>query len=143
MNWGYKIVIFYSVFVVGILFMVFKSSTQKMDLVTTDYYAKELKYQDKIDEINRTNKLSEEVKYEIKADKILVTLPKDFLDKQVKGSLDLYCPSDARKDITQKFEGQNVQLIIPLTATTKGMYELHLFWQVNGENYYYEKKIFI
>ena len=53
MNWGYKILLVYLIFILGILFMVFKSSTQKTDLVTTDYYAKELKYQEKIDEMKQ------------------------------------------------------------------------------------------
>ena len=49
MNWGYKILFVYIAFIAGILLMVFKSSTQKRDLVTADYYAKELKYQERID----------------------------------------------------------------------------------------------
>jgi hypothetical protein len=143
MNWGYKITIFYSLFVLGILFMVFKSSTQNMDLVTTDYYAKELKYQEKIDEIKRVNDLKEEVNYSIKANQIVVNLPTFFLDKQINGTMDLYCPSDEKKDITQKFEGKNIQIIMPLPTQRKGLYELHLQWQANGVSYYYEKKIFI
>ena len=43
MSWGTKILIVFILFVGGILFMVIKSSIQKTDLVTTDYYAKELK----------------------------------------------------------------------------------------------------
>ena len=61
MNWGYKILLVYVVFVAGIMFLVFKSSSQKMDLVTTDYYAKELKYQQKIDAMNKVQKLSDTV----------------------------------------------------------------------------------
>lgn len=143
MNWGYKIIIFYSVFVIGILFMVFKSSTQKMDLVTTDYYAKELKYQDKIDEVNRTNALSEEVKYTIENNAITITLPKDFDGKQVNGKVDLYCPSDAKKDVTQAFEGMNKEVKLLFVKNTKGMYELQVTWQANNLTYYYQKKIFI
>jgi nitrogen fixation protein FixH len=123
--------------------MVFKSSTQKMDLVTTDYYAKELKYQDKIDEVNRTNALSEEVKYTIGNNAITIILPKDFEGKQVNGKIDLYCPSDETKDISQAFNGTNKQLSIPFVKTTKGLYELQITWQVDKVNYYYQKKIFI
>ena len=53
MNWGYKILLVFAVFVAGILFLVYKSSNQKMDLVTTDYYEKELKYQQKIDAMDK------------------------------------------------------------------------------------------
>ena len=56
MNWGYKIMIVYLVFVAGIAVMVYNSAMQNIDLVTPDYYAKELKYQEKIDETNVTKK---------------------------------------------------------------------------------------
>ena len=61
MNWGYKILMVYILFVAGIMVMVFMSSTQNTDLVTTDYYEKELVYQQKIDQISRTSALSAKV----------------------------------------------------------------------------------
>ena len=76
MNWGTKILIVYVAFIAGILMMVFKSSSQKTDLVTTDYYAKELKYQDKIDEMNRVAALSEPVGYTVKDNSLLIKFPK-------------------------------------------------------------------
>jgi nitrogen fixation protein FixH len=141
MNWGYKILFVYGIFIAGILFMVFKSSTQKIDLVTTDYYAKELKYQEKIDETNRVNALSEELRYEISNNEIAIYFPKDFSGKKITGTADLYCPSDEKKDISQSFSLQDAALIIK--TTNKGQQELHINWQVNGITYYFEKKIFI
>jgi hypothetical protein len=143
MSWGYKILIFYSAFVIGMLYMVFKSSSQKMDLVTTDYYAKELVYQEKIDEINRANALTEEIRYTVDDNVMTVTLPKDFTGKQVSGTVDLYCPSDAKKDLVQKFTGNAMQIKLPITKSTKGMYELQVTWQADNLKYYYKKKIFI
>ena len=51
MNWGHKIIAVYVVFIAGMIFLVFKSSRQNIELVTEDYYAKELVYQQKIDEL--------------------------------------------------------------------------------------------
>jgi len=85
MNCGYKILIVYAVFVSGIMFLVFKSFSQKMDLVTTDYYAKELKYQQKIDETNRVNTLSAPLICEIKDDELIIVFPKDFSGKNISG----------------------------------------------------------
>ena len=141
MNWGYKILFVYVFFIAGILFMVLKSSTQKMDLVTTDYYAKELKYQDKIDESNRVAALSEEVRYQINDKAIAIYFPKDFSGKKITGTANLYCPSDEQKDRTQNFLLQDEALIIP--TFNKGQFELHINWQANGITYYFEKKIFI
>ena len=58
MNWGYKILLVYAVFIAGILFLVYKASSQKMDLVTPDYYEQELKYQSQINATERANALS-------------------------------------------------------------------------------------
>ena len=41
MNWGYKIIVVYAVFISGMLFLAFKSTEQNIQLVTEDYYTKE------------------------------------------------------------------------------------------------------
>jgi hypothetical protein len=141
MNWGYKIFVVYAIFIAGILFMVFKSATQKIDLVTTDYYAKELKYQEKIDESNRVKALSEALQYQLKDNTITINFPKDFAAKKITGTVNLYCPSNEAKDITQNFSLQDAALIIK--TANKGQHELHISWQAAGVTYYFEKKIFI
>ena len=143
MNWGTKILIVYVVFISGILFMVFKSSTQKIDLVTTDYYAKELKYQDKIDEMNRVQALSAPVEFVIKDNALIIRFPKDFAGKKLTGEAVLYCPSDENKDLKINFSVQDEPVKINIPATNKGLHELHLSWQDGGITYYFEKKIFI
>lgn len=143
MNWGTKILIVYVVFISGILLMVFKSSTQKTDLVTTDYYAKELKYQEKIDEISRVSALSAPVGYAIKDNSLIIQFPKDFAGKKLVGEAVLYCPSDENKDIKQRFSVQDEPLQMVIPAANRGLYELHLSWQDGGVSYYFENKIII
>ena len=142
MNWGYKIIVVYAIFIAGILFMVFKSSSQKMDLVTTDYYAKELKYQQKIDEAKHTDALSEKIHSEIKGNQLLIHFPKDFNGKKIEGDVELYYPADEDKDIKQHFDivDSPLQMIIP--AGTKGLHELHITWNANRVPYYFEQKVF-
>ena len=143
MNWGYKILFVYVLFILGILFMVFKSSTQKTDLVTADYYARELKYQEKIDEMNRVVALSAPVEFSIKDNSLIIHFPADFAGKKLVGEAVLYCPSDENKDMKQKFTVQDAPVVLPVSSVKTGMYELHLSWQEAGVTYYFEKKIFI
>jgi nitrogen fixation protein FixH len=143
MSWGYKILLVYGIFVAGILFMVFKSSSQKMDLVTTDYYEKELKYQEKIDESGRTNALSESVRYEVKGNQMRIHFPKDFAGKKITGIAELYCPSNQARDVTKEFAIQDTALQIVIPAINRGQYELHITWQAEGVSYYFEKKLFL
>ncbi len=143
MNWGYRILVVYIIFVAGILFLVFKSSSQKMDLVTTDYYGKELKFQQQIDETKRADALSENIRYEIKSDQILIKFPKDFSGKKITGTAELYCPADENKDVNQIISLQDTLLKMPITPANRGLNELHIFWKVDGITYYFEKRIII
>lgn len=143
MSWGYKVLLMYLVFVSGILLMVFGSSSQKFDLVTDDYYAKELKYQAKIDEMGRVGALSAPVKCEYRDNSVWVEFPGDFEGKKLTGEALLYRPSDEKKDIRQQFAIQDEPLIIFLPQGAKGLYELHLNWQQGGVSYYLEKRIII
>ncbi len=143
MNWGTKILIVYITFVLGILFMVYKSSTQTTDLVTTDYYAKELKYQDKIDEIKRVSKLAAPVECGISDNALTIQFPKDFAGRQLAGEAVLYCPSDEKKDMKKNFTLKDEPLQMQIPAGNKGLYELHLSWKDGAVTYYFEKKIII
>ena len=143
MNWGYKILVVYGIFVLGIMFMVFKSSSQKMDLVTSDYYGKELKYQQIIDQTGRANELSEQVRYEIKDNVLQVFFPKDFAGKTVSGSVELYYPADENKDVKKDFSLQDTTFSMVISSANKGLHELHISWKADGKDYYLEKKIFI
>jgi hypothetical protein len=143
MNWGYKILIAYIVFVLGIVFLVFKSSSQKVDLVTTDYYDKELVYQQKIDAMNNVRNLSDTVQYGVRNSGLTIIFPKDFSGKTVAGNAVLYCPSDENRDITQNFSVKDLPVSVPIHITGKKEYELQLTWQSNGTSYYFEKKFLI
>lgn len=143
MNWGYKILMVYILFIAGIMVMVFKSSSENTDLVTPDYYEKELQYQQKIDETSRTSALSAKVTVELKEQMIHIQLPPEMTGKEVKANLLLYCPSDKRKDLKADFTTTDGRIRFPLPASSKGAFELKLNWIANGITYYHENKIFI
>lgn len=141
MNWGYKILIAYSIFVGGIVYLMIRSSGENTDLVTPDYYAQELKYQQKIDEAKRASDLPEKISYELQADKIIVRFPKFFNGTKLNGTILLYCPADKTRDIKQSFVSEDLTAALNFPLTVKGLYELQISWEANGQQYYYEKKI--
>ena len=143
MNWGYKILAVYIVFVIGILLLVLKTSTEKNDLVTTDYYAKELMYQQKIDESKRTNDLSAAPVIQFNGTRLQVHFPKEFAQKKLHGDILLYCPADEKRDVQQKFDVDDTELLMTLPPTKSGMYEMQISWEAAGVKYYFTQKIFI
>ncbi len=143
MNWGTKIIIVYILFVIGIMFLIFKSSNQNIDLVTPDYYAKELVYQNTIEARNRTNSLSEKIKVNQLDSFIVIQLPTEMSTSNVKASITLYCPSDKQKDVHFNQSTRNAMIHLPISTVSKGYYELQIDWNTNGQRYYYEDKLII
>jgi hypothetical protein len=141
MSWGYKIIIVYAVFVAGIMFMVFKSTSQKLDLVTDDYYGKELKFQQQIDQTGRAAALSENIKTEMKDGQLSVHFPKEFDGKTISGQLQLYFAADKDRDVTESFSVTTSTAVMAIPAKNKGPHELQVNCSVDGVTYYFTQKI--
>ncbi len=143
MNWGYKILTVYIIFIAGILFLVFKASSQNQDLVATDYYEQELKFQDRIDETDRTNALSAPITLEVCDKELTIKFPPEMAGAEVSAELLLYCIADKAKDVKKKFTTTDAVIHLPLSAKDQGLYEVKINWQANGEGYYFQRKLMI
>jgi hypothetical protein len=114
-----------------------------VDLVTADYYAEELKFQDKIDEHKNAAVLSSEIKVDFKDNVLTLTFPEEFKGKQLKGDLLLYYPADENKDIKFDFTTTDAIVKKELPKGIYGQHEVHINWSLDAVNYYFEKKIFL
>ncbi|MGZ4076494.1 MAG: FixH family protein, partial [Bacteroidia bacterium] len=97
-GWGTKIAILYISFALLMGTMVAMCMHQKDDLVSEDYYEKELVFQNKIDETNNANALNEKIKHFITDENMELKFPSVFKDKKVSGEILFFRPSDASKD---------------------------------------------
>jgi hypothetical protein len=143
MNWGYKILFVYIFFVVGILVLVYKSSSQKVDLVTNDYYQKELKYEQKIDEAERAQSLSSPLQYEVNNKEISIRFPEEMRGKKITAQTLLYYAADETRDSVYDLKTDSAKMIMVLPEKYKGMYELKMDWKVDTTSYYSEHKVLI
>lgn len=139
MNWGKGLAIGYISFAVLLGVMVYLTTTVNPELVTTDYYARELAFQDKIDARERAEK-----------EGVTVTLSQDeqgmhlnFNRQVMHGTIELLRPSDSKLDLDLEF-GKNTGVtsyLIPSSDLEKGQYSLTIEWYI-GENPYYNKQNF-
>lgn len=141
MNWGYKILVVYAIFVIGIMLLVFLSSRQSKDLVTENYYAEELKYQHVIDESSNTASLSSPIEISVKERQVSLSFPEEFSGKNFKGNWLLYYAADIRKDQSGVFQLNGNSAIISVPAGVEGLYTLKLSWNALGKDFYFEKDI--
>jgi hypothetical protein len=142
MNWGTKIAIVYSVFVVMIVALGVSSARQKSDLVSTDYYEKEVKYQEKIDGMKNTSGLDGKFTFDVEAGTVTLRYPAALCGKKVKGEILFYRPSDSDKDehFIPAPDKDGVQQL-KLKSPQKGIYTLQCDMEVEGKKYYFEEPV--
>ncbi len=143
MNWGKKIAIVYLSFVGFMGFLVWKCLQQDdIHLVSQDYYQNEIAYQDDIDQMNNTNQLSTQLKFEYLSDSHVVKLsfPKESIGAT--GKINFYRPSDARKDFAVKLDITTTEIqLIPVANLDRGLWVIKVSWVKDGKKYYKEEKM--
>ena len=139
MNWGKKIAIVYLSFVGLIVTLVVISMNQEIELESKDYYAQELKYQEKIDALKNTNTLNSELNYERIENSLVINFPEEQKEKITNGEILFFCASDSEKDkkISLSINENNSQSI-SLNQLQKAKYTVKISWKCNTKNYFKE-----
>ncbi len=138
-SWGIKITAVYIGFVVFILCMVMMAMRQNVELVSTDYYEQELKFQEKINKAKRSNELKDPLTWVVEEDQILLKIPSQFSGQEVKGNIYFFRPSDATLDKNIPIQPDtNTIKTISLEKLKKGLYKMQINWEVNKIEYYNE-----
>jgi hypothetical protein len=142
LNWGHYIAISFSLFVLLVLYMVYRSYQNNHDLVAEDYYNQEIKFQEVIDKKKNAASLEENISWESINGGIMVNFPR--IEEPIRGKILLFRPSDMALDV--KFDvivdGDNRQFLFdPLLAP--GKYLIQIDWMAGSEAYYTEGSAYI
>jgi len=142
MNWGIKIVIGFGVFCLATIAVVIFFMTQKVDLVSENYYEKELKHQEQINKITRTNALKDTLKIDNNGKELTIKFP-NLPDKSSgKDFISFYRPSDNTKDIKiPVITDTSKTQIISIERIQKGFWKIQINWTSGGFEYYHESSL--
>ena len=143
MNWGKKITIVYLGFVALIVTMVVISVRQKVDLVSPDYYAKELNYQSDINKLNNAKSLATQLKCTVLNNALQVQFPSEHSSSNIQGKIYVYKPSDDKSDRVIDINATAGSQIISTNDFAKGMYKLTVDWSVDGKEFQSESVVVI
>ncbi|MDW7695238.1 FixH family protein [Flammeovirgaceae bacterium SG7u.111] len=144
-HWGHGIALFIAFFVLFIGVLVVKSFMTTFHLEADNYYEQELAYQQRIDNTENANSLTEPLSCRLDGGSIVITYPPEHLEKGLKGTIYLFRPSDATKD-------QKVAINIDTTGKQKlstsgmlkGFYKVKVEWEIEGgDKFYSENPIFV
>lgn len=143
-NWGTGIVLAFIGFISFILYFIITMNVDKRfehELVTEDYYAEELAYQNEIDKLNNANTLEENVTYVKSSEGLTIQFP-DTLDfKNITGKVFLYRPSNKQLDFETAISLSNSNLLIPDKRLVDGRWNIKIDWQYKGNSYLFKEAI--
>ncbi|MBK7946916.1 MAG: FixH family protein [Flavobacteriales bacterium] len=144
MNWGKGLAISLIAFAAMMAAFGIASARRTETLVTENYYAEELKYQERIDAQSRTNALSAPVSIVLADDRVQLRFPVEMEGKAITGSLKLLRTNDARADrdvaIAAESDGSFTSEALDLWP---GRYDASLEWQVDGITYHTAEKLVV
>lgn len=143
LSWGTKLAIGASIYVIGVLTFVGFSTTQKINLVSKDYYPKEVVYQKQIDKLKNTKELTESILISQKNGKLQFQFPTN-MHSEVSGEIILYRPADYESDLkytiqldTNGFQEINSEQLL------KGKYTVKIDWLHKKVGYFMEEGIYL
>ena len=143
-SWGVGVTIVIVVFTIVTLAFVFFAFTQDVNLVRDDYYAEELKYETRIEQIKRTRNLPNQLKVSVRGKGLKFSFPKNFKSDKIKGDVLLYRPSDRGSDMKFSISLDSLnQQNISTSQMIKGMWKAQVSWSANDTTYFNEEIIMV
>lgn len=141
LGWGGRIVILYGGFVILIVALVTGSMRQDFQLVSSDYYGDEIRYQNVIDAGKNQAALSAPVAIVADANTVDIELPQEFAGVPVTGEVHFYSPVNADWDKVIDMNTSNKILSIPRAQLHTTRYKVKITWNANNKDYYQESEI--
>lgn len=144
LNWGTGILITIIIFLVISIGSTIFLMNQKVDLVSGDYYNKGIEHQKQIDRMNRTNLLDDRVSINLENSSIRFIFPKELSQKNYKGNIQFYRPSDSNKDFVIDLNIDSTgQQLISTNNILKGYWRVKVDWAIDSIEYYKESSFVI
>lgn len=143
MNWGKKIAVAYSLFVVFMILLVVACVKQNdIFLVSDDYYKQEIEYQGRIDNIANAMDLTKPVTVELNDETktLRIDLTKESVGSE--GKVTFFRPSNPELDreFPVKLSAMGIQEF-PTKSLAKGLWLIKVQWEKEGKSFYKEQKV--
>jgi nitrogen fixation protein FixH len=143
--WPISIMAFFAIAITFSVCFVTWAVRQQDDLVSADYYEREVRYQTQLDSLNRSQGVAAKtvVTFEPAQQTIVITLP-EAQRPGMTGSVHLYRPSDARLDrelpLTLAADGTQR---LDARQLTGGLWKVRVKWNAGGQDYYLDQPVIV
>ncbi|MFA7273767.1 MAG: FixH family protein [Crocinitomicaceae bacterium] len=132
MNWGKGVAIALGSFMIFIIVLVVKLMSSNVDLVSEDYYQKEINYSQEMDAVQNSENLDQKVLLNITDTYVAIKIPenKDIQNVEVK----LIRSNNEKLDRLYKVENTNT-FLIDKSELEAGNYNTEIHYTIKGEKY--------
>ena len=141
MNWGWKIAIFMTAFIAFIMSMVIMAFGNKIDLVSEDYYQKELDYQEVIDAKSNAIDITSQVSIKQNENDLELTFPDSFNETITEGKISFYRADNSALDQTKTLNLVDFKQLITNEGFEFGYYSVFIDFTAEGKAYHIEKSL--
>ena len=137
--WGYGIAAVYTIFALATLSFVGFTMTQKVELVSKDYYTQEVAYEQQINRLRQTKDLENQVTCKLSADGKFIQLHLPPKMVAVQGTITLYRPSESALDMELELDpDDDGTQNIPIAKLARGLWRVKVTWSAEGRDFYNE-----
>jgi len=142
LHWGHGIAIFYSLFVIVLVFQVIKSTAYDNSLVSEAYYKDDINYQQHYVKLENTLAVAGDFKVVTDKEAGFVELSFPSYQKDITGVVYFFNPTSSGKDlkVAIRTDAYNVQRI-PTEGLSEGLWKLKVDWTAASKTYYSETAI--
>ncbi len=138
-HWGHAIFIFYGVFVLALISVLIASFGVDRSLVLDDYYSLDLRYQERLEQINEAILTGDLI---IERQSVEQTIVFDFGHHQeLSGTIHLYRASDAHQD--QHISIEESPFVLNTSNLQEGAWTIKVDWKADGIRYYKESPLYL
>lgn len=143
--WPASIIGFFIIAIIFIATYIVWAVHQREDLVSEDYYDREVRFQTHLDTMNRSQSLAVQsvVTFNPADQAILITLPASQTQGAT-GSVQLYRPSDARLDreFPLGLDASGIQRL-NTKELLGGLWKVRVKWSAQGQEYFLDQPVIV
>ncbi len=140
------IISFFTLAILGAVAFVVFCNLHAEELVTPDYYEREVRYQGHIDKLTRTREVREQLRltYHRERQELEIVLPGQVFSDASTAQVEFYRPSASRLDRVIKLDAnRGANQSIPVRDLTPGLWRVRVSWSHAGQDYWAEEKLVV
>ena len=144
--WPLGIIAAFVVFIAGTAVLILIAGSHKSELVSADYYEREIRFQGQLDRVERTRGLGTyiSIAYDKTAQRITIVLPAEHARASLAGQIELYRPSAAGLDRKLKLEPDSTGVqSLDANGLAPGLWKVRVSWTVEDKDYFIDRDLVI